>query len=218
MNKYFREPISSLTHLIGALLSLIGLIMMLMINIRYETTDFTRLFSIIVFGMSLILLYLTSGIYHMKQSESPRVIERLRKLDHSMIFVLIAGTYTPFCLLGLDGGWRVSFISIIWALAIVGIFLKLFYLNMPRFLSAGMYVVMGWLAIIAIFPLSKSLSEQGVRWLIYGGMAYTIGGVIYAIKKPNISKLFGFHELFHIFVMIGSLIHYLTILNYIIRT
>lgn len=212
--KKIREPINALTHLWGAVLAIMGLVILLIITIKQSSTP-TMILSIIIFGISMILLYLASGIYHMVTG-SDRLIEILQKVDHAMIFVLIAGTYTPFCLVGLEGAWKWTLISIIWAFAIVGIMLTIFYNNMPRFIKTTIYIFMGWIAIIAIYPLYKALTIYGIIFLILGGVAYTVGGIIYGLKKPNFSLHFGSHELFHLFVMLGTFLHYWTVLKYIV--
>jgi len=214
MNKIFREPINTITHLLGSILAVIGLIVLLVYTLN-NNSSLSNIVSIIIFGISMILLYLASSIYHMVKG-SEKLIKYLKKVDHSMIFILIAGTYTPFCLLGLNGAWRWTFISIIWALAFVGVMLSIFYINMPRFIKTTLYVIMGWISIIAIYPLYLSLSFKGIFFLILGGIVYTIGGVIYALKKPNLSLKFGSHELFHIFVLLGTFFHYWAILKYLI--
>lgn len=216
MAKIFREPINAITHLMGALFAVIGLVILLIATIRINNTP-TSIISIVIFGISMILLYSASGIYHMVIG-SDKLIGFLQKVDHSMIFVLIAGTYTPFCLLGLEGVWKWTFITVIWCLAIVGVMLSIFYIKMPRFIKTTLYIFMGWIAIIAIYPLYISLSFMGVLWLLIGGISYTIGGVIYALKRPNFSLIFGSHEIFHIFVMMGTSFHYWSILKYIILT
>lgn len=214
MNAIFREPINALTHLIGALLAIIGLIILLVMTIEVKNTPITIL-SIIIFGMSMILLYTASGIYHMVKG-SDALIYHLKKVDHSMIYILIAGTYTPFCLLGLEGAWKWTFIMLIWTFAIAGVMISIFFIDMHRYIKTALYIIMGWLAIIAIYPLYLSLSFLGIFWLILGGIVYTIGGVVYGLKKPNISIRFGSHELFHICVMLGTSFHYWAILKYII--
>lgn len=212
---YIREPINALTHLIGAGLSFIGTILLLIQGSRVSSLTATVAISVIIFGVSLIALYTTSGIYHLVRAKDS-VLLRLKKLDHAMIFVLIAGSYTPFCMLSLTGVWRISIITIVWSLALIGITLKVFWINMPRWLSTGFYIGMGWIALFALKPLYTSLSSGGFFFLVLGGIMYTIGGIIYGLKKPNISKTFGFHELFHIFVMLGSLCHYWAVFKYVL--
>lgn len=214
MKKIFREPINTITHLIGAILATCGLVVLLIYTLKNNNT-FPSIISSIIFGISMILLYLASSIYHMVKG-SERLIYYLKKVDHAMIYVLIAGTYTPFCLLGLDGVWKWTLISIIWSFAIVGVMLSIFYINMPRFIKTTIYIIMGWLALVAIYPLYLSLTFKGIFYLILGGIVYTIGGIIYLFKKPNLSIVFGFHELFHIFVLLGSALHFWAILKYLI--
>ena len=133
-----------------------------------------------------------------------------------MIFVLIAGSYTPFAMLSLTGVWKWTIIITVWTLTIIGITLKMLWINMPRWLSTLFYIGMGWIALFALKPLYDALSIGGFLLLILGGVMYTIGGIIYGLKKPNLSPSFGFHEIFHIFVMLGSLCHYLAILYYVL--
>ncbi|MGL4737501.1 MAG: PAQR family membrane homeostasis protein TrhA [Cellulosilyticaceae bacterium] len=215
MKSYVREPINAFTHLTGAVISLIGTVLILLLGKQGEPLSAPAWISMIIFGLSLVLLYTTSGIYHLVQT-TDHILLKLKKLDHSMIFILIAGSYTPFCLLSLEGVWKWSIITVVWSLAIIGIFLKMFWINMPRWLSTGLYIGMGWIAIFALKPLYDSLSLGGFVWLVLGGVMYTIGGVIYGLKKPNISESFGFHEIFHIFVMLGSACHYWAIFQYVL--
>lgn len=213
MKHYLREPVNALTHLFGAFLSIIGTIILL----TYTKLPLSpaAITSILIFGLSLVLLYTTSGIYHLVHT-TDAILLRLRKLDHSMIFILIAGSYTPFCMLSLSGIWKWSIITIVWTLAIVGIILKMFWMNMPRWVSTGFYIGMGWIALFALKPLYDSLSLGGFIFLLLGGFMYTIGGIIYATKNPNFSPNFGFHEIFHIFVMLGSFCHYWAVLKYVL--
>ena len=213
MKHYLREPVNSITHLFGAFLSIIGTIILLShVSLPLSPVVIT---SILVFGISLVLLYTTSGIYHLVHT-TDAILLRLRKLDHSMIFILIAGSYTPFCLLALDGFWKWSIIITVWSLALIGIILKMVWINMPRWLSTSFYIGMGWIALFALKPLYASLSFGGFSYLMLGGLMYTIGGIIYGTKKPNLSPNFGFHEIFHIFVMLGSFCHYWAILKYVL--
>ena len=215
MNTYLREPINGFTHLAGAILSFIGLLA-LVIKTALQGPSAVALTAVIIFGISMILLYSASATYHLVVS-TEKVISYLRRIDHAMIFLLIAGSYTPFCLIALKGtaGWVLF--SVIIAIAIVGISFKLIWFNCPRWLSTGIYVLMGWLAIFLIGPLKKALSPQGLELLIIGGVFYTIGAIIYA-TKPNFlkSKYLGFHEIFHIFIMFGTLTHFLCVFKYVL--
>ncbi len=215
MKSYAREPINAFTHLFGAGLSLIGTLFLLIQSNTRNPLNFSTSITLIIFGLSLVALYTTSGIYHFVNVQDAILI-KLKKLDHSMIFILIAGSYTPFCMLSLTGAWRWSILITVWTLALVGITLKMFWINMPRWLSTGFYIGMGWIALFALNPLYHTLSTGAFFFLVLGGVMYTIGGIIYGLKKPNISKAFGFHEIFHIFVLLGSLCHYWAIFWYII--
>lgn len=215
MNNYLREPVNGFTHLAGAILSFIGLLA-LVIKTALQGHSTIALTAVIIFGISMILLYAASATYHLVVY-SDKVISFLRRLDHAMIFLLIAGSYTPFCLIALKGvtGWVLF--SIIITIAIVGISFKLIWFNCPRWLSTSIYVLMGWIAVFLMGPLKIALSTQGLLLLIIGGVFYTIGAVIYA-TKPNFlkSKYLGFHEIFHIFIMLGTLTHFLCVFKYVI--
>ena len=213
MQSRFREPVSGLTHLFGAILSILGL--MLLIQASIITSKNGNIPTLIIFGISLILLYTASTVYHLV-TVSEKAIKVLRRIDHSMIYILIAGTYTPICLIALKGTLGSGLCTAIWLLALTGIILKIFWFNAPRWLYTFFYVFMGWLAIFAIYPLSKAISYNGVLWLIAGGVSYTVGAVIYATKWPKITtKFFGFHEIFHIFVLIGSFCHFWMMFKYV---
>ena len=213
MKQYLREPVNALTHLFGAVLSIIGTIILLWANALSLSP--TTIASILIFGISLVLLYTTSGIYHLVHT-TDTILFKLRKLDHTMIFILIAGSYTPFCLLSLTGAWKWSIIITVWSLALIGIILKIIWMNMPRWVSTGFYIGMGWIALLALKPLHDSLPLGGFFFLLLGGVMYTIGGIIYGTKKPNFSPDFGFHEIFHIFVMLGSFCHYWAVFKYVL--
>lgn len=208
-----KDPVSGYTHLAGVLLSIAGLVLL----VYYSATNASawHVVSFSIFGTSLILLYTASTLYHLlKISEKGTKV--LRKIDHMMIYVLIAGTYTPLCLIPLRGGWGWSLFGSIWGIAVTGIILKGVWFNAPRWLSTVFYGVMGWLIVIAMYPLVKTIPAGGIGWLVGGGLAYTIGAVIYGIKKPNLTPAFGFHEIFHIFVLIGSFCHFWVMYQYIL--
>lgn len=208
-----REPINTITHLIGAGFGLIALIAMIAnAVIKHNMTYFI---GGVIFGVSLILLYSASSIYHWFKG-SEKTIKRLRKMDHSMIFVLIAGTYTPICLTVLKGqqGWIL--LGLVWGLALIGTVSKILFINMPRWLSAGMYLFLGWLSLIFIVPIFKALPTGGFIWLVAGGLLYTVGSIFYATKSTRIKiGNFGFHEIFHLFILAGSLSHFILVNSYI---
>lgn len=213
--KTLKDPISGLTHLIGVVLSFIGLVLMVY---RAATAGKTwHVVSYSIFGASMILLYTASTLYHWLPL-SPKGTKILRKLDHIMIFILIAGTYTPICLIPLRGAWGWSLFGSIWGLALGGLFLKLFWLEAPRWFSTVIYTIMGWLVVIAIWPLIQVLSLAGLMWLAAGGFFYTVGAVIYGIRKPDPRPgVFGFHEIFHVFVLLGSYSHFWLMFRYIME-
>lgn len=201
-----KDPLSALTHLI-AFIAVIPTFILLMEKAQATATPLHTI-GFGVFGASLLLLYGASTIYHTLRL-SPEKTAVLRRIDHMMIFVLIAGTYTPVCLVTLAGKWGTAMLIGIWAIAIFGIFMKIFWMNAPRWLSTLIYVGMGWVSISAFVPLKAAVGWGGLGFLIAGGIAYTVGALIYALKKPNLAilKHIGFHEIFHVFVMIGSAFH-----------
>jgi len=212
-NIKLREPINSLTHLAGAAVFFVGTIAL--ISNRIITNASMRdILGAIIFGLSLVLLYLASGIYH-GYNGSEKGIKVLKKLDHSMIYVLIAGSYTPICLSVLDGNKRILILSVVWGIAIFGIFSKIYINNIPRVLYTFFYLLMGWMVVFFIKDLYNNVDPIGFKLLVLGGILYSIGGFIYMIKKPNISKTFGFHELFHLFILGGSLSHYFLVFLYL---
>ena len=215
MKKYFREPTNTITHLIGAIASLIGLIFMILKVVLSPNTSISKIAAAIIFGLSLIFLYTASSVYHLVKG-SDKTILILKKLDHSMIFVLIAGTYTPICLLILKDPLKSIVLYTVWGLTFLGILLKIFWISCPRALYTSFYIIMGWMALILVMPLYNSLFFKGIFWLILGGILYTLGGIIYAKKSPNLSKVFGFHEIFHVFVLLGSLAHFYLIYQFIL--
>lgn len=215
MNNYIREPINGLTHLAGAILAFIGLLAMV-IKASTASHSALELTAAIIFGISMILLYSASATYHMILAQA-KVIALLRRLDHSMIFILIAGTYTPYCLISLNGvtGWVLF--SIVTVITICGILFKLIWFNCPRWLSTAIYLAMGWMIIFVISPLFGSINAMGVYLLMLGGLFYTIGGVIYGAKPTFLkTKYMGFHEIFHIFILLGTLAHFLSIYLFVL--
>jgi hemolysin III len=211
--KRLREPVNGLTHLTGGLLASIGLIVLLVTAASEGRTD--QLVAFGIFGFSLITLYSASALYHLLPL-SPLGVARLRRVDHMSIFLLIAGTYTPFCLLALDGGWQVALLCLIWGLALCGILLKLLWMGAPRWLSVALYLGMGWVALVAAPALFRAVPAGGMAWVLAGALVYSAGALIYWLKRPNpVPGVFGFHELWHLFVMAGSACHFWAVLGYI---
>ncbi|MBX7336896.1 hemolysin III family protein [Clostridium chauvoei] len=215
MDKHLREPINSLTHWVGAILSIFALIAMLIKGVTNNLSNL-QILSIVIFGISLILLYSVSATYHSVIS-SDDIILKLRKLDHSTIFILIAGSYAPFCLIGLGGKLGVSFFLVMILIAILGVIFKLCWFNCPRWLQTALYIGMGWSAIFVIKPLSQVMAPESIFWLVLGGILYTLGGILYALKPKKLQLgAFGFHEIFHIFILLGSLSHFISVFSYLL--
>lgn len=210
--KYLREPVNGLTHLAGGLLASVGLIVLLAAA-GEGRVDQVVAFGI--FGFSLIALYTASALYHLLPL-SPAGVARLRRVDHMSIFVLIAGTYTPFCLLALEGAWRVGLLGLIWGLALGGIVLKLFWMDAPRWLSVALYLGMGWVALVAAPALFRAVPTGGMAWVLVGALVYSAGALVYWLQRPNpMPGVFGFHELWHLFVLAGSACHFWAVLGFI---
>ena len=217
--KKIKDPVSGISHLIGAVLSVIGLVFLIVYSAKYgegawDVVSFT------IFGVGLILLYTFSALYHMLNI-GERGTRVFRKFDHMMIYVLIAASYTPICLGPIRGPWGFSILGVVWGLAILGIILTAVWLQAPRWLTTSIYIAMGWLVIVMAYPLLTTFKElnalYSLIWLLIGGIFYTIGGVIYGLKKaPFTTKHFGFHEIFHIFVLFGSICQYWFIFRYLL--
>jgi hemolysin III len=206
-----REPVNGLTHLIAAIVALIGVVILVIIGWGNPG----RVFSLVVYGVSLVLLFSASATYHLVNA-SPQGMQRLRKFDHSAIYLLIAGTYTPICFNMFEGFWKWGLLGIVWGLALVGIGVKLFVIKAPRWLTAGVYVLMGWLCIFGFREILAVLPAGALLWLLTGGIVFTIGAVVYVTKFPNpVPGKFGFHEVWHIFVILGALAHFVMIAVYV---
>lgn len=208
-----REPGSALTHFFGLILLWIGAGPLIQRTLEYGSIITT--ISMFVFILSATLLYGASTLYHSVVMDLQKTLI-FRKIDHTMISVLIAGTYTPVCLTALRGHIGYLLLVSIWIMALGGILLKIFFVGCPKWISSLLYVVMGWLCVFALKPLFGVLPLSGFLWLLFGGIAYTIGAVIYAFKLHNFNKrhiYFGSHEIFHIFIMIGTLCHYILLYN-----
>jgi hemolysin III len=201
------ETLNVSSHALGFALSIIALVALLLHSM--PDGDILTIVSVTIFGCSLIITYAASTIYH--SSRSPLRRSRLRIMDHASIYLLIAGTYTPFSLIVLQGsiGWTIFGIS--WVMAIVGITLKIFFTGRYRLLSTLMYLFMGWLIVFAIVPLIAKMPVMGMRWLVAGGLAYTLGAILYAIRKIPLN-----HAIFHIFTMVGSICHFVAVYLYVI--
>jgi hemolysin III len=208
--KYYsplEEKINIISHAIGGILSIVALV--LLVTRANQYGDIWHIISFSIFGASLIILFAASTLYHSTKKSELRF--RFKIIDHASIYVLIAGTYTPFTLVTLNGkiGWVIFGLS--WGLALTGIILKLFFTGKYKFISTMMYVLMGWVIVFAIEPLINNLPLKGLLWLFAGGISYTIGAIFYTIKKIKFN-----HAVFHIFVLIGSICHFMSVLFYVL--
>ena len=209
-----REPFSSYSHFIGAVLSGVGLLAMLLRLLLDDAVSGQMAAAAVVFCLSLIALYSASSIYHFS-GRGEAVLRRLKKLDHSMIYVLIAGSYTPVVLRFMPAPRSYVFLGAIWLVALTGIAVKLLWIDAPRLIGTALYLALGW-AVAFDFGVVLSMPAPAIALLATGGLAYTAGGIIYIAKRPNLSAVLGFHELFHLFVIAGSLCHYLMVFWYVL--
>lgn len=207
-----KEPVNTITHFATLIASIFGLIF-LVIKTRNNTP---KLITMTVYGVSIILLYGASSVYHWVRT-TPRKSLILKKLDHIAIYLLIAGSYTPVFFYGLTGTWKWTMLTAVWVLALTGILLKIWFFQIPRYVSTVFYITLGWIALVPFLQLFGNLPVGAVYLMFMGGVAYTIGAVIYATKCFNLfPNRFGFHEIFHLFVMTGSIIHFIMMVRYFI--
>lgn len=211
-----REPGSAITHYIGMLLSLIAAAPLL---IKAEISGIpSALTAMGIFILTMILLYTASTVYHTLDVKAG-VLKVFRKLDHMMIFVLIAGTYTPICLLVLKGKVGMIMLALVWGIAVVGMVLKAFWVTCPKWFSSIIYIAMGWICLLVFPTLLRDLKTPAFLWLLAGGILYTVGGVVYALRLQAfncVHKYFGSHEIFHLFVMAGSFCHFVVMYWYLV--
>ena len=206
-----REPVNGLTHLGGAIAALFGQIALLVV----ASNGVAKIISVLIYGFSLIGLFAASATYHSVKA-GPRTVEILRKFDHSAIYLLIAGTYTPICINAFTGFYRWGLLAIVWSIAFIGILIKVFILAEPRWVSATVYVIMGWLCVSAAGQMTTVLSPMALTWLIVGGVVYTLGAVVYSTKVFDfVPGKFGYHEVWHLFVLAGAAAHFVAVLGII---
>ena len=203
------RPWSAATHGVGAALALGGTVLLLMRAAALGCGGWHKI-SFLIFGLSMICLYTASTLYHsLNTSVEGRV--HLRKLDHASIYILIAGSYTPMCLVVLreQGAWGWTLFGLAWGIALLGLALCLVWITSPRWVTAGLYIAMGWMGAAAVVPLLHRLPLEGFLWLLGGGILYTVGGVRYAVKWPGRNNpRFGCHEIFHVFILAGTVCHF----------
>lgn len=213
---HIKEPGSAITHFIGMVMAIFAAVPLLFKAAREP--DRIYIISMTIYAASLILLYAASTTYHTFDI-SEKVNTILKKIDHMMISVLIAGSYTPVCLIVLKGRLGIILLSIVWAIAIAGILIKAFWVYCPKWVSSLLYIGMGWTCVLAFTQLLNNLSPAAFGWLLAGGIIYTVGGVIYALKLPLFNsrhKNFGSHEIFHLFVMAGSACHFVVMYAFLL--
>lgn len=214
--KKTKDPGSALTHFIAMILALLGAIPLLVKAAREP--NILHVLAMAIFILSMILLYAASTIYHTLDI-SETVNKRLRKLDHCMIFILIAGSYTPICMIALPKKTGLLLCASVWIIALFGILVKMLWITCPKWFSSIIYIGMGWLCVLAFSQIFNSLSRPAFEWLLAGGIVYTIGGIIYALKLPIFNskhKYFGSHEIFHLFVMGGSICHFIVMYFFVV--
>lgn len=210
-----KDPGSAITHFI-AMISAMAAAAPLLLKASREP-DHTHIIALTIFIVSMILLYAASTIYHTLDI-SEAVNRRLRKLDHMMIFILIAGTYTPVCMIVLGDRSGFTLLAIVWGIAIAGILIKACWITCPKWFSSVLYIAMGWVCVLAFSQIVQALPKAAFGWLLAGGIIYTVGGIIYALKLPFFNshhRYFGSHEIFHLFVMGGSLCHYVMMYGFV---
>jgi len=210
-----REPGSAITHFIAMMLTVFAATPLLVKSALSDTAN--MLPAMTIFILSMVLLYGASATYH-SLNIGGRALRIFRKVDHMMIFVLIAGSYTPVCLIVLGGRMGYTLFAVVWGIAIVGMLLKACWVTCPKWFSSIIYIAMGWVCVFVFGPLWNTLPHSAFLWLLAGGIIYTIGGVIYALKLPLFNSrhtFFGSHEIFHLFVMGGSLCHFIFMYHYV---
>jgi len=204
-----REPVNGLLHVGGAIAALFGQIALVVV----ASSGIAKVASVIVYGVSLVMLFSASAVYHLVKA-GPKTVEALRKFDHSAIYLLIAGTYTPICINAFSGFYRWGLLAIVWSIAFAGILVKVFFVEEPRWVAVTVYAIMGWLSVSAVGQMLTALSPATLAWLIVGGVVYTLGGVVYATKIFDFAPgKFGTHEVWHVFVLVGAAAHFMAVLG-----
>lgn len=215
LQRYLREPVNSLSHFVGVVLSLIGLVALLI----FSAGEPWRLTSFTIYGLSSTFLYTASTLLH-GLKVTVHTERLLLRLDHAAIFAMIAGSYTPITLITLreySPAWGWTLFGIVWGIAILGVIFKLFWLDAPRWLSTGLYLIMGWLAVIAGGPIIQALPVGGLVWLVVGGLFYSVGAFVFIFERPDpYPGILGHHEVWHFLVLAGSISHFLMLFLYVL--
>lgn len=211
-----REPGSAITHFVGMMMAVLAA--MPLLAKAGMTGSTVAVAAMMIFAMSMVCLYGASALYH-SVNVTGKVLKVFKKIDHMMIFVLIAGSYTPVCMLILDHELGYPLLAAVWGIALAGILIKFFWVTCPKWFSSLLYIAMGWVCVFVFGELLASLPTPAFLWLLAGGLIYTAGGIIYALKCPIFNskhKWFGSHEIFHVFVMAGSVCHFIFMYNYVL--
>lgn len=211
-----REPGSAITHFIGMMMAVLAA--MPLLAKAGMTGSTVAVVAMMIFALSMVCLYGASALYH-SVNVTGKVLKVFKKIDHMMIFVLIAGSYTPVCMLILDHELGYPLLIAVWGIALAGILIKFFWVTCPKWFSSMLYIAMGWVCIFVFGELLATLPRPAFLWLLAGGLVYTAGGIIYALKCPIFNskhKWFGSHEIFHVFVMAGSICHFIFMYNYVL--
>lgn len=207
-----REPVNTCTHFITFIGAILGLVFLIILT----RNNLPKLVTSTIYGGSVIVLYGASSLYHWLRT-TPSKILLLKKFDHVAIYLLIAGSYTPVFYYGLTGTWKWVMLTAVWVLAVIGMVLKFLLIHAPRYVSAAFYLTLGWIALVPFLQLFKNLPLEAIILMIAGGVLYTIGAVIYATKCFDFfPSRFGFHEIFHLFIMTGSIVHFIMIVRYVV--
>lgn len=209
------RPWSAITHGAGAVLALVGTLALL--SLTAAAGSLRAFWSFAIYGLSMICLYTASTLYHCVNA-SVRGRLALRKYDHCSIYLLIAGSYTPVCLLALERARGLWLFGVVWLVAAAGLALSIAWIDSPRWLTSGVYLFMGWLALSALGPIVQGLTPGELAWLVLGGVLYTVGGILYAVKWPGRhNPRFGCHEIFHVFILLGSVCHFILMFSLALR-
>ncbi|KJS48773.1 hemolysin III family protein [Desulfosporosinus sp. BICA1-9] len=212
MTLKMKEPVNTWTHFILFMAAIVGLVFLIVLS----KNNLSKLVTMTIYGLSMIVLYGASSLYHWVKT-TPQKELILKKVDHIAIYFLIAGSYTPVFYYGLDGAWRWAMLTAVWVLALTGMALKIWFIHAPRYVSSAFYVSLGWIALVPFLQLIKNLPMGSIILMAVGGVVYTMGAIIYATKIFDFyPKRFGFHEVFHLFIAAGSIVHYLMVLIYIV--
>jgi hemolysin III len=211
MSIKLREPVNGLMHLGAAIVAGFGLVALLVIG----RDSVIKQASLLIYGAALILMFSASAAYHLVPA-TPQGTLVLRKLDHSAIYLLIAGTYTPICIHYFTGFWRWGILAVIWSMAIAGVVVKVFSIRAPRWLTTVIYLAMGWLCLMGIRVMLAEMPMSALLWLLLGGIFFSVGAIVYVTKRPDFYPgVFGFHETWHVFVILGCLCHFIVVAAYV---